>query len=61
MNAPVRDRQYAVERVKHWLQRHSSPRLQMSMMLFATALAGFFVHFIQQFSPEVNSIGDLLQ
>jgi len=46
MNASVRDRKYAVERVKHLLQRHSSPRLQMSMMLFATALAGFFCSFL---------------
>lgn len=46
MNAPVRNRQYAVARVKHLLQRHSSPRLQMSMILFATALAGFFCSFL---------------
>jgi len=45
MNAPVRDRKYAVGRVKHLLQRHSSPRLKMSMILFATALAGFFCSF----------------
>jgi len=46
MNAPVRDRKYTVARVAHLLQRRGSPRLQMSLMLFTTALAGFFCSFI---------------
>ena len=46
MNLPLRDRKQAIARVKHLLQRHSSPRLQMSMILLATALAGFFCSFL---------------
>jgi hypothetical protein len=46
MNAPIPDRKKAVERIKHWLERRSMPRLQMSIIVFVTALAGFLSSFL---------------
>ncbi|MGH7451442.1 MAG: hypothetical protein ACRENG_08875 [bacterium] len=46
MNAPVPDRKKAVARVKHWLERRSMPRLQMSIIVLVTALAGFLSSFL---------------
>ncbi len=46
MNTNIPSRKQTIARVQRWLQRRSSPRLHMSTILLATALAGFFCSFL---------------
>lgn len=46
MNQPVPDREQTIARVRRWLQRRSAPRLLMSSIVLATALAGFLCSFL---------------
>ncbi len=46
MNTPVPDRKKAIARVKRWLEQRSMPRLQMSIIVLVTALAGFLSSFL---------------